>query len=100
MVNYHTSTLLESSEHVFVLIRYKFFGVPHPTRASSDLGRAARAGSDFGSIQLEPAEIRGLWLELARLLAQRAEIQLLVLVYCQKFCPHSLSEIIGKESSW
>ena len=52
MVNHHTSTPLESSEHVFELIRYKFFGVPHPTRASSDLGRAARAGSDFGSILL------------------------------------------------
>ena len=30
MVNYHTSTLLESSEHVFGLIRYIFFGVLHP----------------------------------------------------------------------
>ena len=29
MVNYHTSTLLESSEHVFELIRYNFFwGAP------------------------------------------------------------------------
>jgi len=29
MVNYHTSTLLESSEHVFELIRYIFFwGAP------------------------------------------------------------------------
>ena len=26
MVNYHTSTLLESSEHVFELIRYNVFG--------------------------------------------------------------------------
>ena len=25
MVNYHTSTLLESSEHVFELIRYNLF---------------------------------------------------------------------------
>ena len=35
MVNYHTSTLLESSEHVFELIRYNFFWrksmLHHPT---------------------------------------------------------------------
>ena len=34
MVNYHTSTLLESSEHVFELIRYIFLQksmLPHPT---------------------------------------------------------------------
>ena len=30
MVNYHTSTLLESSEHVFELIRYIFFGGAPP----------------------------------------------------------------------
>ena len=32
MVNYHTSTLLESSEHVFELIRYNFFGGAPPYR--------------------------------------------------------------------
>ena len=35
MVNYHTSTLLESSEHVFGLIRYNFFGGAPPYPGAS-----------------------------------------------------------------
>ena len=51
MVNYHTSTLLESSEHVFELIRYNFFWGAPPYHERSKQGKSL---ADLLSVHLNP----------------------------------------------
>ena len=58
MVNYHTSTLLESSEHVFELIRYKCFGESQccPTLALV-LNNVIRGRRRFEQRCLRPSDV-------------------------------------------